>query len=259
MIVIDLVEIALQELRSGANAKTVAKRYGDATQCEAAKRLEKEAPSLKQFMARQAAEKREFFKSRTRLGLKTQRATQQDHHAVIAYIFQAVGSDEKPNVFSWLRTHGANNGHPPEWAKCVARHTHSKRMKVSLGTLQDHPVINDLRDGHLFTQTHKGVLIRATYSGFAALLFSNSQIVREHRVMKDQKKELEASLVVARLEIAKANARLELSESWKSEAIAMRRNGVSCRKIADQLGKPKSTVNDYLRSLGQSPFTSAVE
>lgn len=248
----DLVQLALQDLRNGAKGQKVAQTYGIASHSEAAALLANETPTLKQFMAQQAAEKRDFFRSRTSQGLKTQRATQQDHDAIIAYVFQSINDGEKPKVLSWLKTYGASNGRNAEWAKCVARHTHNKKMKVTLQGYQTHPVIQDLRHGNLFTQTHKGMLLRATYSGFAEMLYSSSQIVRNHKTMQSRNQELETLLVSAEFEITRTNALLEIGERWKGEAVAMHSEGISCRKIAEQLGKPKSTVHDYLRALNRA-------
>ena len=248
-----LTQLALEELRQGITAKTVAQRYGETTYSEAAKHCESEAPSIKQFMAKQDAEKRDFFRCRTNLGLKTQRATLQDHNAMITYILQAVNDGEKPEVLAWLKTYGASNGRPLEWATCVARHTHNKKMNATLQAYQTHPVIEDLRCGNLFTQTHKGMLLRATYSGFSEVLYRGSQIVRCHRVTQRRIKELETRLALAEIGIARASALLDVSERWKGEAEAMQGKGMPCRQIAEQLGKAKSTVHDYLKSLKKEP------
>ena len=38
-------------------------------------------------------------------------------------------------------------------------------------------------------------------------------------------------------------------DQWKIEAEQLATTGLSWRKIAEQLGKPKTTVSDYLRTV----------
>ncbi|MFP3754148.1 hypothetical protein SB751_09660 [Cupriavidus sp. SIMBA_020] len=206
------------------------------------------------FHARQNAERRRFFSERGASGFQYYRATQKDHDYIFGTILDTVDAGDKPTVKPMLREYGEQQGYAPEWAERVAVNRHPKRIAKSLKAQQHHPVIQDLKGGHMFTQTHQSALKKATYSGLAELLFSGSQITREKRAMQARMDALEARLAAAEADVARANARLDAKDAgldWKEKARAIfaAEPCISKREVARRVGMHESTVRKYLSSL----------
>ena len=202
-----------------------------------------------QFHAKQEAERREFYRKRTTQGNSPQRVSQQDHNRISDFIFNEVDAGKKPAVRPMLEAYGKEHNRAPEWAKCAAVQTHSKKIAKTLAARKDHPVLQDLKEGRMLSQTHKSTLQNATYSGFAELLFSGSQNVRSQRALQAEVHELRTHVTAVEAEAARANTRLNESEQWKADAVELYLAGKSYGDIAALVHKGKSTVNDYIRSL----------
>lgn len=249
----NLVTYAMEDIRNGMTAEKCGSRYGDGIYAEAVKRLKSE-PSFEnmtpqQFHAKQEAERREFYSKRTAQGNKAQRVSQQDHNYIVDRIFDSVHAGTKPAVRPMLEAYGKEHNRASEWAKRAAVQTHSKKIAKTLAAKKDHPVLQDLKEGHMLSQTHKSTLQNATYSGLAELLFSGSQTVRSQRDLRQRMDALEAELAVVRADAARANTRLDEADQWKADAVKLYLAEKSFAEIADRVGKGKSTVNDYIRSL----------
>ncbi|MGO4412174.1 hypothetical protein AB4Z27_04370 [Cupriavidus sp. KB_39] len=206
------------------------------------------------FHAQQNAELRKYFSERSAQGFQSYRATQKDHDYIFGTILDRVGAGDKPAVKPMLREYGERQGYAPEWAERVAAKRQPKRMAKSLKAQQHHPVIQDLKEGHMLTQTHQSALKNATYSGLAELLFSGSQITREKRAMQARMDALEARLAAAEADVARANARLDAKDAgldWKEKARAIiaAEPCISKREVARRVGMHESTVRKYLSGL----------
>lgn len=252
MIIESLVKEAMRSVRRKVPADDIRSKCGNASYNEAVRRVEIEPTTettTQQFFAKQKAEKLAFFRNRTSKGIRSQRASQQDHDHIVNSILSIVNEGNKPAVPTLLEAYGTKNNRDPEWAKRVATQAHNKKMNKTFQTNKDHPVIQDLKDGRMFTQTHRGALLRSTYSGLAELLFSGSQIVRIQRLIRQQLDEMQEELAIVKIEVARANARLDDIEQWKNDAVVLYNSGKSLRNIAEKVGKAKSTVADYLNTL----------
>lgn len=206
------------------------------------------------FYAKQDAEKAQFFRELRAQGVEFHRVSQNDHDFIFDSILNTVDAGTKPAVKPMLREYGERQGYAPEWADRVATRTYPKRVRRSLKAKQNHPVIRDLKDGHMLTQTHQSALKNSTYSGLAALLFSGSQSTREKRAMQARMDALEARLAVAEADAARANARLDIKNAgldWKEEARAIlaAESGISKRELARRVGVHESTVRKYLAEI----------
>jgi len=206
------------------------------------------------FYAKQDAEKAQFFRELRAQGVEFHRISQNDHDFIFDSILNIVDAGTKPAVKPMLREYGERQGYAPEWAERVATRTSPKRVRRSLKAKQNHPVIRDLKDGHMFTQTHQSALQTSTYSGLAALLFSGSQSTREKRTMQARMDALEARLAVAEADAARANARLDIKDAgldWKEKARAIlaAESGISKRALARRVGVHESTVRKYLAEI----------
>ena len=91
-----------------------------------------------------------------------------------------------------------------------------------------------------------------------ALLFEEERKARlqEQAQQRQRMEALRAELASVREEVAqakedaaRANARIDEAGRWKGEAVQLYRAGKSYSGIAKIVGKGKSTVNDYIRSL----------
>jgi hypothetical protein len=102
-----------------------------------------------QFHAKQEAERRKFYLSRATQGHKAQRVSQHDHDFIVGSIFGSVDSGAKPAVRPMLEAYSEERGYSPEWAKRVSVQTHPKKMGTTLAAKKDHPVLKDLKEGHL--------------------------------------------------------------------------------------------------------------
>jgi hypothetical protein len=202
-----------------------------------------------QFAAKQAAEKRAFYKQRAASGHRAYRATRQDHSIIAASIFESVNAGIKPAVPIILRAYGEVQKRPPEWAMRVATQKRPKRMGETLKAYNGHAVIQELRDGRMLTQTHKSALQNSTYSGLAELLFSGSQSTRERRAMKQKIGALEARVSAVEAEVVRAHTRMDVSEQWKNDAASLYRDGKSYGCIAVAVGRSKSTVHKLIETL----------
>lgn len=202
-----------------------------------------------QFAAKQAAEKRAFFQRRAANGHKAHKASQQDHNSIVGSIFASVDAGNKPAVPNILRAYGEEQNRPPEWAARVATQKRPKRMGKTITAFSAHAVIQDLREGRMFTQTHRSTLQNSTYSGLAELLFSGSQSTREKRAMKDRIATLEARVFAVEAETARAHARIDESEQWKTDAVELYCAGESYAAIAGKVGMGKTTVYDHMHAL----------
>lgn len=206
------------------------------------------------FHAKQNAERTRFFRELRAQGFKSHRASQKDHDYIFDSILNTVDAGRKPAVKPLLRNYAKQQGYAPEWAERVATRTQPKKVGRSLRAAQHHPVIRDLKGGHMFTQTHQSALKNATYSGLAELLFSGSQSARERQAMRDRMAALEARLAVAEAEAARANARLDIKDAgldWKEQARAIlaAEPGISKRELAERVGKSHTAVNKYLAAM----------
>jgi hypothetical protein len=205
--------------------------------------------SPQQFHAKIQKMQREYFLNRSAQGIQTQRVSQQDHNFIVDSIFNSVHAGTKPAVRPMLEAYGKEHSRATAWAKRAAVQKHSKKLGKTIAIKKDHPVLQDLKEGRMLSPTHKSTLQNATYSGFAELLFSGSQSVRSQRELQKRMDTLEAELAVVRADAARANTRLDESEQWKADAVELYGAGKSYADIADIVGKGKSTVNDYIRSL----------
>jgi hypothetical protein len=180
--------------------------------------------------------------------------TQADHDCIVGSIFDSVEEGVKPAVRPMLEAHCKQRGYDAEWAKAVSGRTYPKKMAKTLATKKYHPVLNDLKEGHMLSQTHKSALQHATYSGLAALLFSGSQTAREKRSMADRMSALEAELAAVRAEANRANARLDIKDAgkdWKEQARAIlaAEPSISNRELSKHVGKGESTIRKYLNEI----------
>lgn len=253
MFIESLVCQAIEMLKQGCTREQIEGKCGVASHIEAVKRLPSEpgpeSMTPQQFHAKQEAERREFYRKRTAQGNKAQRVSQQDHNYIVDSIFDSVHAGTKPAVRPMLEAYGKEHNRAPEWANRVAAQTHSKKIAKTLAGKKDHPVLQDLKEGRMLSQTHKSTLQNATYSGFAELLFSGSQNVRNQRDLRQRMDALEAELAVVRAKAARANTRLNEADQWKANAVELYIAGKSFAEIANKVGKGKSTVNDYIRSI----------
>jgi hypothetical protein len=253
MIVEPLVLEALRLLQQNKPAYEVQSRCSQAAYAEAVKRL-KDKPSVfdlttAAFAAKQAAEKRAYYQHRATNGQKAHKASQQDHNNIVGCIFASVDAGHKPTMPIILRAYGEEQNRPPEWAERVATQKRPKRMGKTITAYSEHAVIQDLREGRMFTQTHRSTLQNSTYSGLAELLFSGSQSTREKRAMKERIATLEARVSATEAETARAHARIDASEQWKTDAVDLYRVGKSYGFIALQTGKGKTTVHEHIQAL----------
>lgn len=206
------------------------------------------------FHAQQNAERMKFFRELRAQGFNGHRASQKDHDFIFGSILNTVDAGVKPAVKPLLREYAEQQGYAPEWAERVATRPQPKKMGKSLKAGQNHPVIQDLKRGHMFTQTHQSALKRATYSGLAELLFSGSQSAREKQAMQDRMDALEARLAAAEADAARANARLDIKDAgldWREKvrAILAAEPGISKRELAERVGKSHTAVNRYLAAM----------
>lgn len=206
------------------------------------------------FHAKQDAERTQFFRELRAQGVEFHRASQRDHDFIFDSILDTVDAGVKPAVKPMLREYANQQGYEPAWAERVATRTYPKRVRRSLKAQQNHPVIRDLKEGHMFTQTHQSALKNATYSGLAELLFSGSQSAREKRAMQARMDALEARLAAAEADAARANARLDIKDAgldWKEKARAIlaAEPGISKRELARRVGVHESTVRKYVAEI----------
>lgn len=211
--------------------------------------------SPRRFHAQQNAERMKFFRELKAQGLKVHRASQQDHDFIFDSILTTVDAGMKPAVKPLLRDYAEQQGYEPEWAERVAAKTQAKKMRKSLKAKQRHSVLQDLKEGHMFTQTHQSALTHSTYSGLAELLFSGSQSSRERRDMRERLLALEAKLSAVEAEAERANARLNAMDAgldWKEVArsVLAAEPDISQRELARRVGKSEGSVRKYRAQLG---------
>ncbi len=123
------------------------------------------------FFAKQAAERRKFFRARTIEGNRIHRASQQDHNYIVKIIFDSVDAGIRPDVRFALESYGRLQQRAPEWASSVAARKKMRKMGKTLAAYKDHAVLRDLKAARMLSQTHKSALQGSTYSGLAELLF----------------------------------------------------------------------------------------
>lgn len=258
MAIESLVLEAIRMLQQNKPEQDVRSRCSNAAYDEAVKRLQEQPNPLDlstaQFAAKQAAEKRAYFHRRAANGQKAHKASQQDHNCIVGSIFATIEAGDKPAVPNILRVYGEEKNRPPEWAERVATQKRPKRMGKTLAAYNEHSVIQDLKEGRMFTQTHKSTLQNSTYSGLAELLFSGSQNVREKRAMQKRMDAMEAELAAVKAEAARANARLDLKDQGKdwheaARAILAAEPGTSNRELARRVGKDEKSIRNYLKAL----------
>jgi hypothetical protein len=234
-------------------ASTYGPRYAELVQerldAQGYKSVSTDGLSPQQFHAKIQRMQKEYYCNRSAQGIKTQRVSQHDHNCIVDSIFDSVHAGTKPAVRPMLEAYGKEHNRAPEWAKRAALQTHSKKIAKTLAAKKDHPVLQDLKEGRMLSQTHKSTLQHATYSGLAELLFSGSQTVRGQRDLRQRMDTLEAELAVVQADAARANTRLDEADQWKADAVELYLVGKSYADIAETVGKGKSTVNDYIRSL----------
>ena len=206
------------------------------------------------FHAQQSRERAKFFRELKAQGFKVHRASQQDHDYIFGSILDTVDTGTKPAVKPLLREYAEQRGYAPEWAERVAAKTQPRKMGKSLSAATNHPVVQDLKEGHMLTQTHRAMLRSATYSGLAELLFSGSQSTREKRAIRARLDALEAELAQVREQAGRANARLDLMDAgldWKEKARAIlaAESSVSGRELARRVGKTEGAVRKYRAQL----------
>ncbi|TAN11892.1 MAG: hypothetical protein EPN34_06115 [Burkholderiaceae bacterium] len=214
------------------------------------------AVTPQQFHAKQHHELAKFFRELRARGFKVYRTTQRDHDYIFGSIPHIVDSGTRPAVKPMLREYAEQQGYPPEWAERVATKSQPKKMGRSLKTKQAHPVIRDLKEGHMFTQTHQAALKQATYSGIAELLFSGSQSAREKRAMNARMAALETELATVKAAAHRANTRLNIMDAgldWKEKvrSILAMEPSISKRELARRVGKSESAVRKYWTALDQ--------
>jgi hypothetical protein len=220
--------------------------------------LAEEQPALspQQFHAQQNAQRMQFYRERKAQGHTSPRVSPLDHAHIFGTILDTVDAGIKPAVKPMLREYAAQQGYAPEWVSSAATKTQPKKMARSLAANRQHPVIQDLKDGHMFTQTHQSALKNATYSGLAELLFSGSQSTRERNDMSARLAALEAQMAQVQAEAARANARLNLMDAgldWKEQARAIlaAEPGISMRALALRVGKSEGALRKYKGDLVQ--------
>jgi len=202
--------------------------------------------SCQQFFAMQHQQKREFLRQKYIEGMRFHGLTETEHDELMASIFAFVDAEVEPKVTCLLHEMGKAKGKPPEWAPAVASRVNSKKTGRTMREQADHPIINDLREGSMYSPTHKGALQKATYIGKAALLFSGSQQARRMRKLEQQLQDNTQRIKALELAAGDAKARLASVEDWQEKAEAMSKAGSSYGAIADALGRSKSTVSTYL-------------
>jgi hypothetical protein len=207
-------------------------------------------PNPKQFFAKQYSEQMQFYRHLKTQGHIFHRASQADHDFLFSTILGTVDAGLKPAIRLVLKEYSDAQGYAPEWAGKVAIKTQPKKMKKSLAKHAQHPVLQDLKDGSMLTQTHKSALCNATYSGLAEMLFSGSQNVRHQKQILAELAEVKARLAKGEAEAARANARLDIKDAgldWREKArsILATGPGMSNRELARRVGMHEATVRKY--------------
>jgi hypothetical protein len=203
-----------------------------------------------QFHAQQNAERMKFFRELKAQGHTGLSASQRDHDFIFDKILTTVDSGAKPAVKPLLREYAAQQGYAPEWVERVAAKNQPRKTAKSLKAHRQHPVIQDLRDGQMLTQTHQSMLKNATYSGLAELLFSGSQSTREKQDMRARLLALEAKLAAVEAVAERANARLNVIDAgldWKEKARSVlgAEPGISKRELARRVGQSEGSIRKY--------------
>lgn len=204
--------------------------------------------SSQQFYALIQRMQRDYFSNQSTQGNRPQQVSQQDHNCIVDNIFDSVNAGTKPAVRPMLEAYAREHNRAPEWAERAAAQTHPKKMGKTLAAKKDHPVLQNLKDGSMLSQTHKSTLQNATYSGLAELLFSGSQNVRSQRALQAEVHELRTRMTAVEAEAARANTRLDESEQWRAEAEEMYRAGASYGCITKATTKGKTTVYEHIQA-----------
>lgn len=204
-----------------------------------------------QFHAKQAAELKKFNQDRATQGFLAQRLTQRDHDCIFTSILGTVDAGLKPAVRPMLRKYGQGQGYAQEWADKVATYKQPKRMRKSLAKNSRHPVIRDLKEEGMFSQTHKAALQNSTYSGLAELLFSGSQSARRLSALEAKDREKDARIAALEKQVSATKNREALEDAGatttKAKVLALRARGLGRAEIARTLDMKLATVNYHLR------------
>lgn len=241
---------AMDSIRKRVKVESIYQVWGIDAYNEAVKRLQLEpttGPTTRELLAKHAREKREHFKNLAIQGVKSYKASQQDHDHIMTYILSCVDRNNKPAVSMWLKLYGTQNGRDSKWAERVRTQTNSKRLNKTLAALSNHPVIIGLKAAGMFSQSHKGALTKSTYTGFSELLFSWNKAALERQQMLEYITALEMKVHIANTEATRAKVKMLKSEDWKVEALSLHSEGLSYKQIAEQVGKAKTVVYEHIK------------
>lgn len=213
-----------------------------------------QGPNPRQFFSKQKCEQMQFFRDLGASGHVFHRASQADHDYLFTTILSTVDAGVKPAVRTLLQQYGESQGYSAEWAGKVAIKTQPKKMAKSLAKHANHPVIQDLKEVGMLTQTHKSHLKNSTYSGLAEGLFSGSHLARRMQKMEAEMAAVKARLSQVEAAAAVAHAKLDLKEAgldWKEKARAVlaAEPGISKRELARRVGKTHTAVGKYIAEL----------
>lgn len=155
-----------------------------------------------------------------------------------------------------------------EKAEKLLGRTNKKYLRKAFGDNKEHPAmqrIKSIADNSAVVAAASGTV--STCLGALANTHKVArmfEVERKDRVYEqEQQRERTNALIVelaevrkeviqARADAARANARLDTEEQWKSDAVNLYRAGFSFSAISKAVGKGKSTVNDYIRRLSST-------
>ena len=149
-------------------------------------------------------------------------------------LFGIVLDDADINGTKAILQYAEETGKPDSWRKEVAKPKQKKSIKQALNSLQEHVVIKAMEKNKVYCRRD---ILNKSITGALTKLSKQRDISNELDRLKHEVATLKKSL-----------ADKEAGKDWKAEALKLKQEGLSGRKIAEQLGVSKSTVANYLKS-----------
>ena len=136
-----------------------------------------------------------------------------------------------------IRYYAESTGKTQNWIDDVSKskqQVHKKTLQRVLDEYKNHPDIVAAKENGVYDEND---ILKNTLTG--ALKKLSKQIK-----LSNQINELKKEIATLKSNLADKQA----GKDWQPKALELKQQKLSIRKISEQLGVPKSTVNDFLRS-----------
>ena len=220
-----------------------------------------------EFFGALEAKKKEYFYSRGLEGITYPQPSLQDLTDITKYTMDGYMKTGTVDVKTLIYSYAERAGHDERWAARVYRNAQEQKIGPVIDALREHPLLQLLEQEGLLTATFKSALRHQPFhNALLSICQAARQALIQQRLRRDvellqaQTEDLRKKALQHQTQIDSLTTRVAVLEErpiavvahpWQTEAISLKREGLSVREIAGRVDKSKSAVARFLQEFAE--------